>query len=419
MRRFLPLITSLLVSIGHLPGLAAQDIRSVTQTIVLGKEADRLEPFVRLLLPLQDSRTTVAGFDASIPPSGVDKQNGEVTLAWDEASLRDRDSLIITYRLLSRSIPAWPLGDRSLLDSVVAGSTDYPLPTLSRDDFARTRYAGLREERRGKMVDEIVTTLFRRILITDDPEAFDLTQPLLQDMHRRLTTERRYPLLVSLTLQYYNIAHRLVTGKIIADGEIFENQLWIDVRVGEGWRRLPTSVNPDYLAYSESFQFLPCSYDYRRFTFELFGMPTAEWRMTAQSLLLDFWDKKNEALVAKQYPRALAMLDSMLVYAPTMLTVISERGLVLTEAGHPTEGLRYLQYAMKEASKPTDKSQSMLQMARYYALTDDFPQAVRAVREANLIVPLDPDLVYTDLRFRKLLADRASARKINALFNAY
>lgn len=395
--------------------LPAQNALVVTETIFLGEESGRQDPFVRLLLPLDGKLQPVSELQSSTPPSGREMTPDLQVLAWNEAALNAIDSLVVTYRVSPEASPRWNFNRRDLGDSVgvvTGNNADYPLPTLVRADFERTPYAKLRERDRASVVNKILTTLEKRVKVTDDPANFDVAQPLLQDIHRRLTTERRFPQLVSLMLQYYGIEHRLASGKLLADQHIFENQLWVEIKVDARWQRLPATSDPQYLIYAEDFRYLTCSYDYREYTFELFGLPEAEWRHGYQPLALKLWDEKNAALVAKDYDLALRLIDSVITLSDKSIIAVSEKGLIYTEAGNPMEGMKFLQYTLQSAKNNEERALVVLQMSKFYSLQDQLTEALAALEKSNDFAPLDFSVVFTDPRFKQLREDKMKMQQL-------
>ena len=194
--------------------LSGQEVQQVREWIKPGPAANQREAFVRIAFPLGVDSQRIQRIDASVTPTQLIDLPGEHAYIWEGETLRDVDSLLLTYVYTADSSGRWQFDRERLGDSLrTLRPGRYPLPEVSRSDFERTPYAGLRETDRARIVDRILRTFERRVKVTNEPAKFDLGQPLLQDLHRRLTTERRFAQLLSLALQYYGIDHRLVSGR--------------------------------------------------------------------------------------------------------------------------------------------------------------------------------------------------------------
>jgi tetratricopeptide (TPR) repeat protein len=263
-------------------------------------------------------------------------------------------------------------------------------------------------------VNEILRRL-RRVKPVRDPERFNLEQPVLEDFYRRQTTPRRLHLLLSMALQYHDIPHRLVAGKILRFETVLENQLWLEVFAGGRWSRIHM-VEEDNEYVSDNEVYVSCSYDFRDFTFEVFGSGQVDWDSRYRETLLDFWDKKDTALVEKDYELAIGYLDSMLYYAPKMLVAVAEKGLVIIEAGRPVEGMKYLQFAINNAKTDADRATAYLQLGKYYSMTGNKQEAVKALTRAGRLANLSIQAIYNDHRFKTLREDPQVMRQLELLY---
>ena len=426
MRPFLTFLTLIVLS-----PLPAQSVYAVEEILKLGERVARDGAMIYYKLPLDRDGVKVSVTDFSAPPEMVPAIEGKREFAWEADNLNGHDSLRIAYRVTMNAVPAWNL--EAIRNAGVGfswpadASGPYALPPLDLDNLSKTDFSTLEKSDTGLVdIDRLITRLDRRIVTLEDAEQLDPRRPLLEDVYRRRTSPRRKHLLLSLALQYLEIPHRLVAGKTIRYGEVYENELWLEIPVGGKFYRVYYGDNVDRSDWGEAVDpdmFLACSYDYRDYTLEVVNAPgkppvPSILFTNSQNLLIEFWDKKNEALTAKRYGRAVGYVDSLLVYLPGSVTGITEKGLILAEAGRPEEGIGYLQHGLNSATKVEDKTFALVQLAKYYTLLGKNDEAVGALVRAYQVSRFDTNVLYTDYRFGKLVSDQASMRKLErTLYN--
>ncbi|WP_238752347.1 tetratricopeptide repeat protein [Neolewinella maritima] len=402
------LIGVLLAAAGY-----GQMIFDVTQTVYFVPRSDRTDYYVSMQLPLIDARQGVEVMEVSPLPTTV-AEDGSLYV-WDKPMA---DSIHLTYRIAATPLPEWgsaavasdTMGERT---AAAASTAAYPLPRLVREDVARTALgkAGQRDE--ATTIYHLLKVL-RRVKAVRHPERFDHTQPLLEDTYRRQTTARRKHQLLSLGLQYHGIPHRLVAGKNLRFGVVAENQLWLELFTDGRWSRIDLAEPNEYLRQESTY--LPCTYDWQAYTFTLLGPPELDWRGEYEQTLLKLWADQARAVSEGAYPLALSYLDTMLQFAPKMLTVVAEKGLVMTQSGDPIEGVKYLQYALQQAKSREDKAMAFEALAKYYALTNQPEQAVEAIARSHSYSTFKMYMVYEDMRFASLLDNKKVMRKLNGLY---
>ncbi len=397
-----------------------QGVFNVRETLVIPDGVPATGGTVYARLPLNTGGQRVMNEVFSVMPEGASEDG----FRWSMDQLRTGDSLRFSYRVRTAPIPAWN-GDSLLarpglaiawlpvVDSVDAGP--YILPPLLRADAERTDLRTLNpDDTTVADIDRLIRRMDRRVRIVRDLDRFDYEQPLLQDLYQRQTTPQRKHLLLSLALQYLDVPHRVVAGKILSYGEVRENELWVEIPVGDRWRRVYYGDGVDrsyWEAPNEPDQFLSCAYDWRALTLEVVsppGSPPIATVLTGRydNIIIEFWVKKDQALSRKRYAQAVGYLDSMLTYLPGSVVAIAEIGLVYTEAGRAEEGLKYLQRALQLATTPFDRGTALLQFAKYYSLQQQVDASVQALVQAYILTSLDLSVVYTDHRFKYLAEQR-------------
>ncbi len=355
---------------------------------------------------------------------------------WSIRQLTEGDSLRFSYRVKVNPVPAWeadsvlsgPDPDIAWLpvtDAIDAGP--YILPPLVRADVEKTELRTLTPaDTTVEAIDRLIRRMGRRVKNVRSTDNFDFAQPLLQDLYQRQTTPQRKHLLLSLALQYLDVPHRVVAGKVLSYGEVRENELWVEIPVGDRWRRVYYGDGidrSDWGTPDEPDQFLACAYDWRALTLEVVsppGNPPIPTTLTGRytNLIVDFWVAKDQALGRKRYAQAVSYLDSVLNYLPRSVVAISELGLVYTEAGRAEEGLKYLQQAIQLAATPADQSTAQLQLGKYYSMQRQAEESLQAVARAYIYSPLDLSVIYTDSRFQYLAQQRNLEFRLNAAVEA-
>ena len=403
--RLCPLLIIWIASLLPLP-IHTQVILDVTETIYLTPGSDRSNHYIGISTPLATARQATESVTYSPAPTAILEDS-----SFYEWQTPATDSVHLTYRIVARPLPEWgsPPAATDTLRETSADAATYLLPPLPREALAKTALGKAARENQTETIDRLLKVL-RRTKVVRDPENFNEAQPLLEDFYRGQTTARRKHLLLSLGLQYHGIPHRLVSGKVLRFGTVTENQLWAEVQVNKRWSRIDLAETDDYLR--ENSVYLSCSYDYRNFSFTVLGPPVVDWRGEYEETLLKLWDAKDSALVNKDYPLALSYLDTILRYAPALLTIVSEKGLVIVQSGKPVEGMKYLQYVLNNVKTEDDKAMAYLQLAKYYALTGASDQAVQAIARSHGYKPFNLELLYSDPRFASLTKDRSVMREL-------
>ncbi len=371
-------------------------------------------------MPLEEDGQIVSQQRFSATPTTTSAEGGKQGYAWRADEIGDGDTLKVSYRVRPAFIPPWT---ESAMDTLARPFFAWPeiaegeevapylLPPLVREDIAKTEFNTLDPaDTTIRDIDRLIGRLDSRIVTVRDVEKFDYTQPLLEDVFHRRTTPRRKHLLLSLALQYLDIPHRVVAGKVISYGEVLENELWVELPVAGRWYRVYYGDGVDrreWMPRENPDIFLACSYDWRDLTLEIVSAagapPLPSLLFTdASNLLLKFWDLKNEALLARRYSRALSMMDSVLVFMPQSVTAVTEKGLVLAEAGRPADGLPFLQLGLQLADTPADQSFALVQLAKFHSLQGKGEEAVETLVRAQQIAPFNFAVVYNDHRFRYL-----------------
>ncbi|WP_420459016.1 tetratricopeptide repeat protein [Neolewinella sp.] len=388
---------------------STQIILDVTQTIYFTPGTPRDGYYVGLSTPLASPRQGVTVITLSPAPTAVLEDSS--FFEWQTPAT---DSVHLTYRIVANPLPEWG-SPPAVTDTLreLADPATYVLPPLPRTEVGQTALGKAAREDVTATVERLLRVL-RRTKAVRDPENFNLEQPLLEDFFRGQTTPRRKHELLSLGLQYHGIAHRLVSGKVLRFGTVLENQLWAEVQVNHRWSRIDLAERDDYLR--ENSVYLSCSYDYRNFSFTVVGPEVVDWRGEYQETLLKLWDAKDRALAKEDYPLALSYLDTVLQYAPKLLVAVAEKGLVVVQAGDTLTGMKYLQYVLNNAKQDDDKAMAYLQLAKYYALTEDTEQVLQALARSNTFAPLTLQVVYNDLRFTPLLENARLLRRLRDLY---
>ena len=387
----------------------AQLILDVTETIYFTPGTARTDYYVGLSTPLASPRQAVDAITLSPAPTAVLEDS-----SFFEWQTPTTDSVHLTYRIVATPLPEWgstPTTTDTLRE--MADAASYVLPPLPREEVGKTALGKAARENATATVERLLKVL-RRTKVVRDPENFNLAQPLLEDLFRRQTTPRRKHELLSLGLQYLGIPHRLVSGKVLRFGTVLENQLWAEVQVNNRWSRIDLAEHDDYLR--ENSVYLSCSYDYRNFSFTVLGPEVVDWRGEYEETLLKLWAAKDRALAKEDYPLAISYLDTVLKYAPELLVAVAEKGLVIVQAGDTLTGMKYLQYVLNSAKEDDDKAMAYLQLAKYYALTEQTDQALQALAKSNSFAPFTLQVVYNDLRFTPLLEDPKVLRRLRGLY---
>ncbi len=387
----------------------AQLVLDVTETIYLTPGTPRSGYYVGLSTPLASLRQAVDAITLSPAPTAVLEDS-----SFFEWQTPTTDSVHLTYRIVTNPLPEW--GSRPTTTDTIRETADlasYVLPALPREEVGKTALGKAARENVTATVERLLKIL-RRTKVVRDADNFNLAQPLLEDLFRRQTTPRRKHELLSLGLQYHGIPHRLVSGKVLRFGTVLENQLWAEVQVNNRWSRIDLAERDDYLR--ENSVYLSCSYDYRNFSFTVLGPEVVDWRGEYEETLLKLWDAKDRALAKEDYPLAISYLDTVLRYAPKLLVAVAEKGLVIVQAGDTLGGMKYLQYVLNNATQNDDKATAYLQLAKYYALTDDTDQALQALARSNTFVPITLQVIYNDLRFARLLNNVKILRRLRDLY---
>ena len=416
--RFLLVSTLLLLLTGTFLSAQVQTVYAIEETLKLAERVPRQNAMVYLKLPLPTEGQKVSVLKYSGTPVSLPAESGPREYAWRADEVGDHDSLHVTYRILSSGIPPLTqevidsMGDQAFAwPPLPKGSVQEPyvLPPLIVEDLQKTEFSTIdRADTTLEDVSRLINRLDRRILTIRDLDNFDYARPLLEDVYRRRTTPRRKHLLLSLALQYLDIPHRLVSGKIASYGEVRENELWLEAALAGRWYRVYYGDGVDRSEWGEPLDpdaYLACSYDYRDMTLAVVnaaGTPPVPSILTTQAknIIVDFWDRKNEALLAKNYAKAVTQLDSILRYLPDNIATLTEKGLVLAEAGRSEEGMPYLQHGIRTADNDLDRSLAMVQLAKLFALQRRGEEAVKALVRAYQISPVDLSILYNDYRFR-------------------
>ncbi len=393
-----------------------QAVYNVRETLIMPDGVPATGGTIYARLPLNTGGQEVSQDSFSVSPQG----SLEEGFQWSMDQLRTGDSLRFSYRVRIAPILDWN-GDSLLAqpglsiawlptaDAVDAGP--YILPPLVRADTEKTDLRTLSPaDTTVEEIDRLIRRMGRRIKIVRSLDRFDYGQPLLQDLYQRQTTPPRKHLLLSLALQYLDVPHRVVAGKVLSYGEVRENELWIEIPVGDRWWRVYYGDGTDrseWGAPDEPDRFLTCAYDWRALTLEVVsspGSPPIPSVLTGRydNLIVEFWVKKDQALSRKRYAQAVGYLDSMLTYLPGSVIAISEIGLVYTEAGRAEEGLKYLQEGLRLAANPLDRGTALFQFAKYYSLQRQPDAAVQALARAYTLASFDLSVIYTDPRFQYL-----------------
>ncbi|MBB4080513.1 tetratricopeptide (TPR) repeat protein [Lewinella aquimaris] len=403
----------LLIFLSFGRGVACQSVYNVRETLYLPERAAAGVIYTKL--PLDVEGQSVSQLRFSEQPAG----GQENAYRWEVDPIRPRDSLHLSYRVRVTSTPAWDPDNSAMTDGAInwppleegTVALQYALPPLVREDIDKTEFGTLEPgDTTVEAVNRLIRRLGRRVKTVRNPEAFDYDRPLLEDVYRRSTTARRKHLLLSLALQYLDLPHRVVAGKVLSYGEVRENELWVEIPVGGRWFRVYYGDGVDRSEWGpplEADQFLACSFDWRDYTLEVVSAPGEPFIETTlwgeySNVVLDFWTAKDEALGRKQYARAVTYLDSILQYSPQSVVTIAEIGLVYTQAGRPEEGLPYLQRAFQLSSTSEDRSTAMLQMAKYFSLQDQTEEALKALAQAYRPSPIDLSVIFSDVRFQNL-----------------
>ncbi len=407
----------------------------VEEKLKFGPRVSRTGAMIFLKLPLEEPGQRTIDISFSTPPLNAPAPREPQEYTWRGDGIGTGDTLQATYKIIAAPKPAWT---DDLLDSLRGKSIGWPalapgeevepyiLPPLVREDIGRTEFSTLnRADTSLADINRLIRRLDRRIVTVRDPENFDQAQPLLEDVYRRRTTATRKHLLLSLALQYIEVPHRVVAGKILSYGEVIENQIWVEVPVGGSWYRVFYGDGVDrseWMPPETSDLFLACSYDWRDLTLEVLsaaGAPPIPSILftSAESLLFYFWDRKNVALERGQFRRAEAMIDSLLMYTPNSVTAITEKGLILAQAGRPQDGIAYLQLGIRKAELPSEQSFALMQLARYFSLQHNGDDALQAVIRAWQIEPFDRAVLLQDPRFKWLYQQRALMNKLRAVLN--
>ncbi|PPK85057.1 hypothetical protein CLV84_1947 [Neolewinella xylanilytica] len=413
-----PFLLSLLLLIG-VP-LTAQNLLSIEETLKFESAISREGAMIYLKLPLEGDGQVVRQLDFSTEPDVSPTGAGVREYAWNAGELGAGDSLGISFRVSSAGIPPWTEARIDSLEgqsfawpplSEEAVTEPYVLPPLIREDIGKTEFKSLdAADTTLQDIDRLIRRLDRRIRSVRDPENFDQAQPLLEDVFRRRTTARRKPLLLSLALQYLDVPHRIVAGKVVSYGEVRENEVWVEIPVAGEWLRIYYGDGVDRSEWGlpiEPDQFLACSYDWRDLTLEIVSAPGAlpvpsTLSTTAQNLVVSFWDRKNDALLNRQYARAAALMDSVLAYLPESVAATTEKGLVIAQAGRLNEALPFMQSGLEMAKTAGDQSFALVQVAKFYSLQRMGEEAIEALVRAQQLSPFDFSVVYNDPRFQYL-----------------
>ncbi|MGB3800848.1 MAG: tetratricopeptide repeat protein [Lewinella sp.] len=403
----------------------------IEEKLKFGPRVSRSGAMIFLKLPLPENGQRIGRTSFSAPPTTSPPPGETREYTWRGDEIGDNDSLEVTYLVTTVAKPAWT---KTVVDSlrgqsiawppVPAGETvePYILPPLVREDIGRTEFSTLdRADTSVQDIDRLIRRLDRRVSTVRDPENFDESQPLLEDVYRRRTTAIRKHLLLSLALQYLEVPHRVVAGKILSYGEVLENQIWVDIPVAGNWYRVYYGDGvdrSDWLPPDTPDLFLACSYDWRDLTLEVISAPGAPpipsiLFTSAENLLFYFWDRKNTALEKGEYAKAAAMIDSLLQYTPNSVTAITEKGLILTQAGRPQDGLPYFQIGMRKAETPADQSFGMVQLAKFFSLQQNGEEAVKALVRAYQVDPWAQSILYEDPRFNWLTQQRSLMNQLN------
>ena len=393
-------------------------VYAVEETLKMAERVPRQNAMIYLKLPLRTEGQSVSLIEFSVPSTTQPAETGPREYAWRAGEVGESDELKVSYRIKSSGIPPLTqevidsMGDRAFAwPPLPEGEVQEPyvLPPLIIEDLQRTEFNTIdRADTSLADIGRLISRLDRRILSVRDPEKFDYAQPFLEDVYRRRTTPRRKHMLLSLALQYLNIPHRLVAGKIASYGEVRENELWLELALAGRWYRVYYGDGVDRSEWGAPLDpdaYLACSYDYRDMTLEVVNAPgtppvPSVLETQAKNIIVDFWDRKNEALLAKSYAKAATLLDSILMYLPENIAAVTEKGLVLAEAGRAEEGMPFLQYGMRLASNDRDRSFAMVQFAKLYALQRQGEEVVKALVRAYQVSPVDFNVLYDDYRFR-------------------
>ena len=404
-----------------------QQVYTVTETLLVPDGAQTEGAMCYAKLPREADGQEVSNIMISVPP-----QRGEgEDLSWTMDALAVSDSLRISYRVKVAPIAFWYLDSLETRQErnytwpdLAPGEvvSPYVLPPLVREDVNKTELRNLNPADTSLAdLDRLIRRLGRRVKLVRSEDNFDYTQPLLEDLYRRLTTPRRKHLLLSLSLQYLGVPHRVVAGKVLSYGEVRENELWVEIPVGGRYYRVYYGDGVDrseWMPPEEADQFLACSFDWRDYTFEVISAPGAPTVATTlvsgyQNVVMELWEKKDEALARKRYAQAVAYLDSVLVYMPRSVIAVSEIGLVYAQAGRPEDGLKYIEGARNMAATLQDKSMVELQLAKYYSLLRQPEESLRALARAYRYAPLDLSVIYSDPRFDFLSKQRNLEQRLS------
>ncbi|THH36547.1 tetratricopeptide repeat protein [Neolewinella litorea] len=424
------IVVVLLLTLFFAASLPGQSVYSVRETLYLPDGVPVTEATLYARLPRNNDRQTVSQVVLSQPPAARPGRGEQGAYRWNLNRLTEADSLHFSYRVQVDPVPAWD-GD-SLLQGPAksfawpADRSDEPyiIPPLNREDARQTELSTLNaSDTTVADVDRLVRRLGRRVKTVRSTDEFDYGQPLLADLYRRRTTPRRKHLLLSLALQYLDVPHRVVSGKVLSYGEVRENEVWVEIPVDGKWYRVYYGDGVDrseWGAPTDPDLFLACTFDWRDYTLEVVSAvdgPPVPTTLSGEysNVVLDFWIAKDEALARKRYSQALVHLDSVLTYLPRSVVAVSEVGLVYAQAGRPQDGIEYLQRAMGMAVTPADKSLALVQMAKYYSLQERAEESLQALARAYRITPIDLSVIYTDPRFQFL----ARQGNLEARLSAY
>ena len=389
-----------------LPGQEVIDITEVLEVSAVTEQDGQ----VRLLLPLALPHQRILSLTTSAAGEEIQtvSQRG---YQWDLGRVRT-DTVRVDYRIL--------LTPDSVDGPRQPGQYALPPrpPRFAQSGLSRTVWE---PGDTLATINRITKRLARRVKATDRPERFDYGQSLLQDYHQRLSTTDRRHLLLSFALQEHGITHRLVAGKWLTDGLVFENQLWVEAYVQQQWVRLvllPKSISNAITNEGATITYLVCTYDWRDATLSgrgATGQPLAVPYASNFSNVLDyFWYQHGEAMEAGTYDRAISYMDSVLAYQPSDPAAVGEKGILYTQAGNPQEGLRYLQYGLASAESKADSATALVHFAKYYTLMGNLDRAYETIVRANELGTLPLEVFY-DPRLSALLNNRKYIRQLNAL----
>ena len=403
--------TYLLVAVLLSSVLGAQrQLIDVTQVLEVG----HLSPGsrVHLRLPLENGSQQLVSCQSGQAGRLLTDAAGFRSYEWTIGAATG-DTLRLDYRLVLGGKTKQPTG----------AAADYALPPIP-NQFARSGLSAIRaEEDTVATITRILRHLRRRVRVTPNPQRFDYRQSLLQDYHQRLSTTDRRHLLLSLALQDHGIPHRMVAGKWLADGTVYENQLWVEAWVQGIWLRLDLLPNELQRAVKEgaSIGYLVSTYDWRDASLVAVtpgGQSTGVPYASGYSNVVDyFYYKKDVALEQRKYAEAVTFMDSILNYLPGDTDAVGEKGVIYAQAGRPEEGIRYLQYGIRNARTRRDSAAALIHFAKYYSLTGELALAYQALERSHKLVPVQLVLFY-DPRLERLLESKDYHDRLQAIIYA-